>query len=85
VLDHQLAAVAEQVGERDRPVGAFEHVFLLDPDHRHAAALRVKGSHPGRLLLLQSEQPLPGLEPLLARNDLRQSHPNLLGRDVMRD
>jgi hypothetical protein len=85
VLDDQLAAVAEQSGERDLPPEAFERVLLVDPDHRQPAALSVQAGIPGGLLLLQGQQPQPSLKPILAGNDLRQSHRNLLGRDSLQE
>jgi hypothetical protein len=42
VVDHELLAPFEQVGEAQSAVHAVKHVGLRHLDHRQAAALRVQ-------------------------------------------
>jgi hypothetical protein len=51
VLDDQLAAVAEQPGQRDRSLRALEDVLLLDPDHGQLAPLGVERAVSAGLIL----------------------------------
>ena len=83
MLHDQLPAVAEQPGQRDRSLQAFEGVFLLDPDHGQLAPLGVERVAPAGLFLLLGEQRQPGLKPLLARHNVRISHHNLLGQGAV--
>jgi hypothetical protein len=66
VLDDQLAAATEQPGELSRSLRGLEDVLLLDPDHRESAPLGIERVPPAGLLLLLSQQPQPGLKPLIA-------------------
>ena len=78
VADDELPPAVEQVQQGGGAVGPLEHVVLLDLHHRQPAT--VGGEHvpgPGQLLLL-GQQLLPGGQPLVVRNDLRQAHRALL-------
>jgi hypothetical protein len=79
-VDDQLPPVTEQPGEADLPLRALEDVLLLDPDHGQPAPLGVQRVAPSGQLLLLGQELQPGLEPLLARDNLGQSHHNLLDR-----
>src|SRR5207248_5645714 len=82
VLDDELPAVAEQAGQRDLALRAFEHVLLADPDHGQPPPLRVQRVTAAGVLLFRGKQPLPGCQPLLAGYDLGIRHVNLLARAV---
>ena len=70
VLDDELAASVEQVGERPRAVRRVEHVGLVQPDPGQRAALGVEFvAHPGEGLF-PGQELLAGREPLIARYDL---------------
>lgn len=78
MLDQELAAAGEQVGQRLLAGGTVEHVALVDPDPGQLAALggeRVAGA---QKFLLLGEQRLAGGGPFLAGNDLVGVHGLLL-------
>src|SRR5580765_8291981 len=85
VVEEQLRAPFEQVGQRDLAFRAFEGVLLLDPDSRKAAAPgRERVPRPGRFFLLD-EQCVTRCLPLGLGDDGRKVHDELLsfaGSDI---
>src|SRR5579863_5243499 len=69
MLDEELAAAGEQLGERDPALGRIENVRLDHPDPRQRAPLGREAVAQARQLLFLLEQRQAGLEPLLARDD----------------
>jgi hypothetical protein len=74
VLDDQLAAAAEQIGQPGRAVRPLEHVVLFDQDHRQPPPFRVERVALAGQRLFLVEQLAPGFDPLGARHDLGQTH-----------
>jgi hypothetical protein len=74
VVDDQLAAALEQVGQRHLAVRALEHVVLVD-GHRGKCAplLGQRGELPAGGLLL-GQQVLARRQPILARRGMRDFH-----------
>jgi hypothetical protein len=57
MLDDELAAPGEEIAQRLFPVGAVEHVLLVDPDPRQRAALGAQlVAPPGPRLLLGQQR-----------------------------
>jgi hypothetical protein len=74
MLDDQLAAVFEQLGQRPLAVRRVEDVRLLDLDPRQVAAFGAEPvALPGQLLFL-GEQRLARLGPFVARDDPVRLH-----------
>ena len=78
MVDDQLAAAGEQIGERLRAVRAFEHVVLLDPFPRQFAALPAQFvPFPGEFLF-SGQVRQARLQPFVSRHhfvvSLRCSH-----------
>ena len=71
VVEDQLRAALEEVGERHDPVGPLELVVGAELHHRLAPALGGEGIALSRGLLLLGQQRLVGLLPFLSADDLR--------------
>jgi hypothetical protein len=69
VLDEELAAATEQVGQGQPALGPFEDVFLLDPDPGQLAALPADLVTLPRVGLLPLEERLSLLQPHFPRGD----------------
>src|SRR5262249_3956767 len=79
MLDDQLAASAEEVGERLLSVGSVEHVSLLDLHPRQLAPLGAQAiAQPGEFLL-PAQMLLAGNEPLVSGHDAMVRHGSLSG------
>jgi hypothetical protein len=78
VLDDELRAAAEELGERHGPVGRVEHVLLLDRHPRERLALARERVVQARELLLALEQRGAGGAPLVSGSDAMR-HGVLLG------
>jgi hypothetical protein len=74
VLHDQLALVPEQVAEGDLAGRALEHVLLIHLDHGQPPPGGVELVVPAGQLFFLGQQPLPGLQPLLARGDIGKTH-----------
>src|SRR5436305_6260908 len=72
VVDDELAATLEEVGQGQLGVPTAEHVLLVDLDHRQPPALGVQGVALAREALLLLEQLLAGGDPLLAGDHIGQ-------------
>src|SRR5260221_9492867 len=82
VIDDELAASVEKVGERHRALGAFEDIVLLDLDPGQRAALFRQAVALARPPLLFGGKRTPRLDPSLLRNNLMLGHDDL--RSIMR-
>jgi hypothetical protein len=69
VIDKELAAAFEKVGQRDVSFVGFESVLLVDPDPRQFLTLPRHLVAAPRQFLFCLEQLDPGGEPLVARDD----------------
>src|SRR6516164_2177042 len=78
VLDDQLAAPLEKVGEGYLAPRPVEDIGLLDLDPGHLAALPAQFvARPGKLLLLRQQRPARD-QPFVLRHDVRMVHAALL-------
>jgi hypothetical protein len=74
VLHDQLPLIPEQLGQRDLSVRALEDVLLVHLDHGQPAPVGVERVMGAGELLLARQQAAPGLEPLLAGDDIGKTH-----------
>jgi hypothetical protein len=78
VVEDELAAALEQVGQVHGAVGALEGVVLLHLDHGQVAALGAEGVAGAGQLLLLGQQVLASGQPLVAADDPGKAHRELL-------
>jgi hypothetical protein len=69
VVDEELRAAPEEVGERRRALAGLEAVLLVDADPGQLAPPQRQLVPPPGQLLLGLEQLQPGRQPLLTRSD----------------
>jgi hypothetical protein len=80
MLDHELAAPFEQIGQRLLAVGPIEHTGLVDLDPGQRAALFAElVARPGVFLLMR-QMGFARLDPFFARDDFVRLHGRLLRR-----
>src|SRR5205823_11306970 len=70
MINNQLAASLEQIGQRLFSVWSVEEILFLDLDHRQFAPRRIKGVALATELLFSRQQILPRDQPLSFRYDL---------------
>src|SRR5438094_8966411 len=73
MINNQLTATIEEIGQRFPAVWSIEHIFLLDADHRELAPRRTKRVALASELLFSRQQILPRDQPLSFRYDFRFS------------
>src|SRR6184192_396561 len=73
MINNQLTATIEEIGQRFPAVWSIEHIFLLDADHRELAPRRTKRVALASELLFSRKQILPRDQPLSFRYDFRFS------------
>jgi len=71
VINDQLVAILEQVGERFLAVRPFEPIFLVDPDYRELPPRGAERVPLPAEFFLTRQQVLAGDKPLSFRHDLR--------------
>jgi hypothetical protein len=74
MVDEELRASGEQIGERRCAVVGLEAILLVDPDPRELLALSRKFVATPRQLLLRLEQLHAGCKPLLSCPGLDIGH-----------
>ena len=84
MLDDQLAAAGEEIGQGFAAVGPLEEVVLLDLDPGQLAALAGDFVLGAQMRLLLLEQGAAGGDPFLAGDDLVRLHDDSSTR-VVRD
>src|SRR2546430_17291288 len=70
MINHQLTATLEQVGQRFLTIRPFADIFLFDLDHLQLAPRRAKRIPLTRQLLFSRQSILPSDQPLSFRDDL---------------
>src|SRR5438874_8373466 len=73
MINNQLTATIEEIGQRFPAVWSIEHIFLLDADHRELAPRRTKRVALASELLFSRQQIPPRDQPLSFRYDFRLS------------
>jgi hypothetical protein len=73
VLHQKLAVAIEQLGQRARALGRFEHIVLVDAHPRQSAALAGNLVAQARQLLFTRQQSLALGNPLIPRHNARVS------------
>src|SRR5438270_12157479 len=71
MINNQLAAPLEQIGQRLFSAWSVENIFLLDLDHREFTPRRTKRVALTSEFLFPRQQILPSDQPLSFRYDLR--------------
>ena len=75
VIDHELAAAVEEVGERLLALRPLERIGLVDPDPGQLAPLGAQIIAQAREFLLLAQMLLARGKPFVARHDSRLAHP----------
>jgi hypothetical protein len=74
MMDDELTASIEQVGERHLALGRVEDIVLLDLDPGQGAPLGAQAVARPHVLLLLDQKRLTRSEPLVLRHDSRDLH-----------